>query len=400
MRIAQITQTYSPNGGVGTYVTRLSSLLAAAGHEVAVVHAVPVEKPLAGSPRLFCVENFDQYTGASVSRKRAAEVMQVLAGFKPDVVHIQNNNNFFLEEEIRRNYPCLKSTHVYDFCPAGTKYHHALKTVCGHPTGLVCLPQMLSRRCCKDRNPATLWMFYRRAKAVIENDKKHSLLIAASVYVRDRMLEDGYPIRKLKVIPYFTELPAWNPPEKLEGEKIILATGRMEPEKGIDQLLYAVSYIKALEWKLILDGSGSDIQRLKGLAASLGIEKRVEFAGWLPADQHRALYEKCYLVVVPSVWPEPFGLVGIEAMSYGKPVVAARSGGIPEWMEDGQTGFMVPARDPEAMAQKISVLLRRPGVARAMGESSRKRIERYYEPSRHIEKLLESYQQVIGRKTS
>jgi glycosyltransferase involved in cell wall biosynthesis len=117
----------------------------------------------------------------------------------------------------------------------------------------------------------------------------------------------------------------------------VLFVGRLVPEKGTDRLLEIVSRFVGLT--LTVAGDGPERPRLEGLARDLGIAGRVEFLGAVARDRIGALYRACRAVAVPSLWPEPFGIIGLEAMAAGRPVVAFRTGGIPEWLEDGVNGL-------------------------------------------------------------
>lgn len=175
-----------------------------------------------------------------------------------------------------------------------------------------------------------------------------------------------------------------------------MATGRAVPEKGLDRLLFAVKELLPLPgWRLVIDSDGPELKDLKNTAQKLGLADRVEFAGWLPGDQHEALFRKSSVVVVPSVWPEPFGLVGIEAMSYAKPVVAFAVGGIPEWLKDKETGFLVCPYNVKEMAGKISTLIRDPEKAAAMGQSGLSAASQNFSAAIHLQKLLDLYAELI-----
>ena len=91
-------------------------------------------------------------------------------------------------------------------------------------------------------------------------------------------------------------------------------------------------------------------------------------------------------------------MVGIEAMSYGKPVVAFDVGGIPEWLDHGVTGFLVPPWDLKEMAERISFLLDNPNVAHEMGVGGRRRVERDFTQETHIARLLDIYKKVIASR--
>jgi glycosyltransferase involved in cell wall biosynthesis len=394
LRIIQLSKDYSSTGGIATYVLQLCSALEAAGHEVIVIHADPKAAPVpAGVSRQFYVKEFDRFTSDGQGGRTASEVIEVLETVDPDLVHIQANNNFMLEAEIRRRFPAIKSLHVYDYCPSGNKFHHALGQTCHHPTGPLCVARMGYKRCLLSKRPSVIWWHYQRCVEANRNNAQYLKLIVASEYVKQQAVATGYRPEQIEVLPYFTELPALSPGES-DGRKTVKFVGRVVREKGLDRLLSALRLVRT-PWRLVVDGDGMDLPRVKRLARRLGLEDRVEFVGWADRAAHLNLYRDASVVVVPSMWPEPFGIVGIEAMSYGKPVVAFRVGGIPEWLEDNVTGFLVTPHDVNQMAEKIEFLLEHPDVAREMGMKGRDRVEREFTGQQHVARLLDIYQEVM-----
>ena len=218
------------------------------------------------------------------------------------------------------------------------------------------------------------------------------VLLVASRYVRDRMVQNGFREEAIRVLPYYTDLPV--EPAAYPGGNILLFSGRVAPQKGLDVLLRSLQHLTS-PFRLVVDGDGQDLGKARKLACELGLADRVEFAGWAPKEKHLACYRRASVVVVPSVWPEPFGMVGIEAMSYGKPVVAFNVGGIPDWLEDGKTGFLVTPYDVKEMAEKISYLLEHPDMAREMGLRGRTRVEQDFNKDKHISALLGIYKEVM-----
>jgi glycosyltransferase involved in cell wall biosynthesis len=393
MKILQITNSYSLTGGVGKYVQSLTGELRKRGHECIVIHSDINQK---NNELDYFVKNFDAFQ-APDQKQTTAEVMEILNRENPDIVHIQSNMNFDLEKKIRAKFPAIKSLHVYDFCPSGTKYHFAQQKACVHKPGLMCLPRMAYKRCAMDKNPSTLWMFYDRPLKAAKNDRRYSKVLVASEYVREQAVHAGFKTSQIEVLPYYAEPPLNDTAPLLPGpEKIILATGRLVREKGIDKLLYAVSYIaKRQDWKLAIDGEGPDLKRLKALTSRLGLNENVLWLGWLPSDKHLALFKQASVVVVPSVWPEPFGLVGIEAMRSAKPVIAFNVGGIPGWLENGKTGFLIEPYDLQKMAEKIELLLENNELRCELGEQGFKTAGAFFTPDRHVSKLLSFYQSLI-----
>ncbi len=394
MRIAFLINVLRPNGGVGKYGLLLSTVLRDAGHHVQIIHEDPDFKPENNSLDSRFIPGITAYRQTSETKNN--EALKALSDFSPDIVHVQSSMNYLLEEKIRALYPAVKSLHVHDYCPSGTKFHFASQKVCGYKTSARCLAHMVTKRCTLDRNPATLWMFYRRAVEAIQNDRAYSKIFVASNYVKNQTLDNGFDPARIEVLPYFTEIPDG----KLipQSKRLIMVTGRMVREKGLEQLLHAVPYITSpQDWRLVVDGQGSDLARLQRLAKKLNIGERVQWAGWLPPDEHRDLYRNASLIVVPSIWPEPFGLVGIEAMSCGKPVVAFRVGGIPDWLEDGKTGFLVEPYDVKDMAKKISDLLNDSERCEIMGQNALKRAEELYTPKHHVQQLLKNYAELLRK---
>jgi glycosyltransferase involved in cell wall biosynthesis len=175
---------------------------------------------------------------------------------------------------------------------------------------------------------------------------------------------------------------------------MIISVGRVVKEKGMDHLLQAFVSLKQ-KAKIVIIGDGPFLNELKSLAQRLGIISDVSFPGWLSPNELKSYYQRCRMVVVPSTWPEPFGMVGIEAMAYGKPVIAFDVGGISEWLEDGETGFLIQSRDEATLAEKMNLLLQDRPLAMGLGSKGREAVENRFIPEIHVERLLAIIQNEI-----
>ncbi|HLB45259.1 MAG TPA: glycosyltransferase family 4 protein, partial [Candidatus Limnocylindrales bacterium] len=362
-----------------------------AGHDVLVVHAAG---GAAGEPGSYAIADFAAFADETTSRERAAAVLAALDRFGPDVVHLQSNNNFRLEAEIRRRYASLKTLHVYDFCPSGNKYHHALRRPCRHPTGPLCVPRMAYKRCVLDKRPAVIVRAYRRAVAANRSNAGSPMLIVASEHVRRAAMASGYPAAQVRTLPYFTVLPSRTLPPP-PASATVLFSGRLVREKGLHTLLAAVATIDR-PWTLLVAGDGMDRPYAVRVAQRLGLADRVRFLGWLDRDDVARCYAEAAVVALPSLWPEPFAIVGLEAMAFGRPVVAFDVGGIREWLADGETGFLVPAGDVGAMADRLTRVLEDPALAASLGARGRARVERDFSPGDHLDRLLRLYADVTS----
>jgi glycosyltransferase involved in cell wall biosynthesis len=145
--------------------------------------------------------------------------------------------------------------------------------------------------------------------------------------------------------------------------RILFVGGQCKPVKGLEYLISALGLLGERKFKVTLVGetSGRDfesyVQKLKGMCRDLGVEDRVEFTGLLSTNGPLIeLYKNSDVFVLPSLW-EGYGIAALEAMCYGVPVVASRSGGITEVVEDMETGFLVPPRNSQALAGALVRLI-------------------------------------------
>jgi glycosyltransferase involved in cell wall biosynthesis len=163
------------------------------------------------------------------------------------------------------------------------------------------------------------------------------------------------------------------------GERFVLIVGRLagaERYKGHDELLAAFAALDpAIAPRLVIAGDGSDRARLETKAAELGLGGRVLFAGAVDGATLEALYRRSALFAMPSAG-EGFGLVFLEAMAAGKPCVALEASAPAEIVVHGETGLLVPAKAPAALAAALRELLARPELARRLGEAGRERYRR------------------------
>ena len=118
-------------------------------------------------------------------------------------------------------------------------------------------------------------------------------------------------------------------------------------------------------------GEGVQAPKMRSLATRLGISHRVGFRGWLGPEELAREFAQAAVVAVPSLWPEPFGLVGIEGFAAGRPAVGSATGGIPEWLEHEVSGLTVPAGKARPLADALGQLLDDQPRRRAMGEAGR-----------------------------
>jgi glycosyltransferase involved in cell wall biosynthesis len=173
------------------------------------------------------------------------------------------------------------------------------------------------------------------------------------------------------------------------GKFLVLQLGRMVPRKGVDTVIQGVAMLRArhgIDAELLVVGGdverprGSDsleMARLRALAVQLGIGEHVRFVGQKPRAELRYYYSAANAFVT-TPWYEPFGITPVEAMACARPVIGSEVGGIKSTVVDGVTGFLIPSRDPQAVADRLAALERDPELARGMGEQGLRRAYQQY----------------------
>jgi alpha-maltose-1-phosphate synthase len=181
-------------------------------------------------------------------------------------------------------------------------------------------------------------------------------------------------------------------------EPYVLFVGRISEQKGIFQLLEAARSLPE-QVSLVLCASSPDTPELSArLEAAVAGRPRVQWINaMLPVPEVVQLYSHAAVFACPSIY-EPFGLINLEAMACGTPVVASRVGGIPEVVVDGETGWLVPPGEPAALAEALRGALADPARAKRMGEAGRRRVEAHFSWDRIAERTLAVYGDAIAVK--
>ena len=392
MRLALLTDDWHPTGGVASYVRLVAPALARVGHEVLVLHAGPQTNEHIAGVTVTAVDGAFRHYSHRADLAAVPLVLEQLRQFRADVVHVHSNENFPLVEAVRPAYPTIKTVHTLDSCPAGSKFHFATNQTCHVTTGPLCLPRQVYLRCTLSKRPGVIWRQYLRGTRAAAQLRDFACVAVASEYIRRLSISNGVAAERVSVIPYYTSCPTHVTPAH---SRTILFVGRITPEKGLDLLLDALTRVPG-DWHLSVVGDGIGMAQTRARVRDTGLDTRVTFHGWLNGDALVQAYRDAAVVVVPSRWPEPFGIVGIEAMAHGRPVVAFGVGGIPEWLADGVGGFLVPPADVATMADRIASVLANPADAEAMALRGRTRVLRDFSEEAHLAKLVPLYERAVA----
>jgi glycosyltransferase involved in cell wall biosynthesis len=183
-----------------------------------------------------------------------------------------------------------------------------------------------------------------------------------------------------------------DPPEPPSGPPVLFCSGRLVHEKGIDLAIEALRSTDA-DVRLVIAGDGEERTALTEQAKAAGLSDRITFTGWVSPEQIHQLVATASIVLVPSR-KEGFGLVALEAALMARPVIATRVGGLPEVVEDGVSGIVVPSDDADALGAAIGRLLASPEEARHMGHAGHRRALAKFSAGRHLNDWDALYQHV------
>src|SRR6185437_15533122 len=314
-----------------------------------------------------------------------------------------------LESQILDVAPAVFYLHnYYGTCISGSKMlSQPSPTPCSRKFGPSCLLEYYPRRC-GGLNPLTMWRQYQLQSARLSLLSRYRTVLANSEHLASELRNNGISARCLYLFadsddsaPSTTSpSPDTRPSE--QGPLRLLYLGRLEYLKGCQVLLDAVPLVKKRlnrELQLIFAGSGPqlvDLERQAQLLMRRYDGVNIQFIGWIDQQRRTELLSNTDLLVLPSLWPEPFGLVGIEAGLYGVPCAAFPVGGIPEWLSDGINGCLASGGlNAGSLSHAILRAVTDEGFHRQLRAGARRRA-RQFKKEEHFRKLLDVFHQCRG----
>lgn len=223
-------------------------------------------------------------------------------------------------------------------------------------------------------------------------------VVAVSEPLRQFLVnESKVPKEKINVVPNGLDLSAYRVSKPFAREDqvpVVGSFGRLEPVRGFEYFIKAAKIVSDAGHKVefLIVGAGSDETRLRNLVARLGVSGCVTFRSE-PSDYSKRIDSMDIVVVCPV--KEGFGMVALEAMGCGRPVIAAAVGGIYNLIKDGETGLLVPPRDPDSIAERIIALLRDRDEAERLGRRARAMVEEKFTMESVGEKTEAIYRKVL-----
>lgn len=397
MRVLTANLFHRVVGGAERYYFTVQRLLRERGHEVAAFSTIdPRNEPsetggyfvdgirapsqvswwrrLAGIPRYVA------------SRQARRNMRRLVRDFRPDVAHVHTLTYWLtpavLEPLREAGVPILQTLHGYKpVCPVTSMLSNDRPCEgCGPGR----FHQVLTRRCNEGKFTVSLVNFVessvnRRAWDSIDR------FLSPSRFCADLMKRfRAIPEERLEVLPYCLDEV---PPEAEGDGDYLLYFGRLSPEKGLRVLMEASRL--APEIPLRIAGEGEMFEELRSRAGP-----RVEFSGYRQGGDLRRLVSGSRATVLPSLWYENYPLSVMESFALARPAIGSRTGGIPELIEPGRTGWLVPPGDASSLASAMREAWNGIRRTRELGREARAWAIRELDPARHADRLLEIYRKV------
>lgn len=398
MKILMVNKFLYYRGGAETYFLKIGKYLESRGHQVEYFGMFD-EKNVVGNQDELYTENMDFHTSSLkkllypfriiYSFDAAKKITKIIKRFQPDVIHL-NNINFqltpsIIEAAAKLKVPVVQTVHDYQMlCPNHLMYSEVYGGVCER-----CLHGS-SWNCAKgscihgSRVKSIIGSVEAQLYKMLGTYKKVQKYICPSYFMEKKLLEN--PIYHGKTVAMHNFIEMLPECEKEAEEKYVLFFGRLSEEKGLDVFLQACRELPGI--RFVIAGSGPMEEVCKGIP-------NVDFVGFKVGEELNRLIGNAYFSVYPSIWYENCPLSVLESEMLGTPVLASEMGGIPELIQENETGMLLEELTVDCMKGTIEKLYADKAKVEHMSEKCMQNRESLVTLEKYCDFLLEIYGQVV-----
>lgn len=408
LKILMINSFYYHRGGDCTYTFALSDLLQQKGHHRIIYFSMKHPLNLQSPYSEYFVPEIDLLVELKKNKfksgikvlKRAIysniskrNIKRLIEKYQPDIAHVHNIHGHITPSIFHilkaKNIPIVWTLHdSFLLCP--NSHFFTRNEICERCKAGKFF-YVVIKRCRKDSFAASfIVMLEEYVYRLLGLLKLVDYFIAPSEFLKNKLIEFNFFPEKIINIPNFIDTKNINVTSKRDD--YILYSGRLSFEKGLDTLIDAVSLCNST--KLLIAGAGPLKNELKKRAL-LKAPGKIEFLGHLEKNELMKVISGSMFVVVPSKCHENFPYTVLEAFATGKSVVGSRVGGIPELVEDYQTGLLFSPGNVNELADRIQWLLNNSDKAEEMGEKAKDLVEKMYNPYLHYKQVLKVYKMAL-----
>ncbi len=362
------------SGGAETYLYNLIDMLKEKGHNVKTYFS-------GNKPKLSLFDSI-------FSIKNLIKSYKIMKEFSPDIVHI-HKYNLSLSTSPLISAASLKKKAIVTFHDFGLLCSNGWcvdnqGAICEDPSSI----KWVFRRSLSNKSFENRLYDYIKNKVHIHMIRKFAYLcIGPSKAITAFLKKES---KTALHVPYFIS-GDWKFREKTAINNKLLFIGRLEKEKGLEHLIIALQFV---DKKISLDiiGEGPEEKNIKKLIKKLDLKNKINFLGNVSNKNIQKYCHDADILVMPSIWMEQFGIVGIEAMASGLPAIASDTGGVSEWLKDGENGYLVPPGNPKKIADAVNNLISDLKKIKKFSKKGRELFLKEFTKESHYEKLMKVYE--------
>lgn len=396
MRLLFVHERKGAFGGAEANVLVTATELRERGHTVGLAHGEGTGR---GEQEWESVFSERFHLPAATTDGGRTVMQQALAAFAPETIFVHKMPEAgVLEALADSGCPTVRMVHDHDlWCMRSYRYNPLSRHICTRPLSLFCVFPCGGSVCRGSGGGLSLrWVNYSAKRRELELNRRFHRLIVASDYMRAELLRNGFSAGQIEIHAPVPRAAGAMDTASFGARNRLVYAGQIVRGKGVDVLLEALARV-AVPFECIIIGDGSHRPACEKLRDQLGLEGKVTFVGFQPQEKIAGYYRDASVALMSSVWPEPFGATGLEAMRCGLPVVAFDAGGICEWLLDNVNGFVVPWMNRAKYAGRIEQLLTDKALARRLGEQGRNIAAQRFNFSAYVGGLEDLFFRAAGK---
>ncbi|PCI99948.1 MAG: hypothetical protein COB14_05205 [Alphaproteobacteria bacterium] len=394
MKIIQLVESLDI-GGLPNYVLQLAKLLQSAGHDLQVAYTK-------GTP--------GTHLETSDINVIHVPTFKDLKALSPDIVHIHLLSDIDYLNALAQQDEIVVIRSFHDYTSTclrrgkrrfpNDRCHRPLNYGCA-AFGCIIAPPLADS---KSRLPRLMNLPQKIQERNIY--RQFDAAICGSHHMKKMLASNGFSENKLHRIPYFSkfENEAHNDVQKPDGAGTsrpfeLLFSGQAVKGKGLEVLIEALGHFPpAQPWHLTVFCEGARRQPAEERAKQLNIHDKITFNGWVKQSILIDAYKKADLFILPSIWDDPGPLVGIEALACGTPVVGFAVGGVPDYVIDGKTGFLVTNVSANGLYKGLERAMKDPEELKNLVTQCKSHVKKQHAAQKHLEKIMQVYTATLEKK--
>lgn len=367
MKVLHINENLGMISGIEKYIRCWDEWSREFGISNQVMEFVRAKKESFQYVRQFFVKQFVKIYSSRNRNEKINLILKSINEFDPNLVIFHKFDDNYLADKGVLTAKFLHDNRMH--CLRGHGFELLSGRTCDRHVSVQCI-----LRCGGlGRDPADGRMKFHgliRKKTELRLLRNYHFLLTPSRYVKNQLVKNGLQTNRIHVFsPLIENKIQTKIPTSRQNR--ILFCGRIDRGKGVDMLLESVRNVKE-KYELRIVGDGRDFEKYRRFVAHTDLRNHVLFLGRLYGSAVAKEYREASIVVIPSRMPEAFCFSGLEALVWGKPVVAFRVGAVKEWLNEGENGYLVNAGNTHTFAQRLDELLRNPDLRDRMGQNGKK----------------------------